>query len=95
MTVAQAVKTFEVIPSIDILDGEVVRLLRGDYERVTRYGAARDVVRRWEAPNILHGYPSNRLAKPVMQRNDRRGNRPAFYDNRKHGNQGTRGRGGR
>jgi phosphoribosylformimino-5-aminoimidazole carboxamide ribotide isomerase len=42
--------SFEVIPSIDILEGEVVRLLRGDYERVTRYGRASDVVSRWGAP---------------------------------------------
>ncbi len=29
---------FEVIPAVDVLDGKVVRLLRGDYERVTEYG---------------------------------------------------------
>lgn len=42
--------SFEVIPSIDILGGEVVRLLKGDYSRVTRYGRAEDVVARWNAP---------------------------------------------
>lgn len=42
--------SFEVIPSIDILGGDVVRLLRGDYERVTRYGGASEVVARWSAP---------------------------------------------
>lgn len=41
---------FEVIPSIDILGGEVVRLLKGDYDRVTRYGRATGVVRAWSAP---------------------------------------------
>ena len=28
----------QVIPAVDVLDGAVVRLLRGDYEKVTRYG---------------------------------------------------------
>jgi phosphoribosylformimino-5-aminoimidazole carboxamide ribotide isomerase len=31
--------TLEVIPAVDVLDGRVVRLLRGDYARVTEYGA--------------------------------------------------------
>lgn len=39
-----------VIPSIDILGGEVVRLLRGDYDAVTRYGDAALVVGSWGAP---------------------------------------------
>ena len=43
-------RPFEVIPSIDILGGEVVRLLRGNYGDVTRYGAAEAVVRSWGAP---------------------------------------------
>lgn len=29
----------EVIPAVDVLDGKVVRLLRGDYTRVTEYGS--------------------------------------------------------
>ncbi|HSJ34667.1 MAG TPA: 1-(5-phosphoribosyl)-5-[(5-phosphoribosylamino)methylideneamino] imidazole-4-carboxamide isomerase [Acidimicrobiia bacterium] len=29
----------EVIPAVDVLDGRVVRLLRGDYARVTEYGS--------------------------------------------------------
>lgn len=29
----------EVIPAVDVLDGKVVRLLRGDYSRVTEYGS--------------------------------------------------------
>ena len=29
----------QVIPAVDVLDGSVVRLLRGDYEAVTSYGA--------------------------------------------------------
>lgn len=41
----------EVIPAVDVLDGRVVRLLRGDYARVTEYGsdpveAARNWVRQ-------------------------------------------------
>jgi cyclase len=43
-------RAFEVIPSIDILDGEVVRLLRGSYGDVTRYGAAERIVASWGAP---------------------------------------------
>ncbi|HVT44374.1 MAG TPA: imidazole glycerol phosphate synthase subunit HisF [Thermoanaerobaculia bacterium] len=50
MTIANESHSFEVIPSIDILDGEVVRLLKGDYARATRYGSAADVVARWNAP---------------------------------------------
>lgn len=41
---------FEVVPSIDILGGEVVRLLRGSYSDVTRYGEAEAVVASWGAP---------------------------------------------
>lgn len=29
----------EIIPAVDVLDGKVVRLLRGDYARVTQYGS--------------------------------------------------------
>ena len=29
----------ELIPAVDVLDGKVVRLLRGDYSRVTEYGS--------------------------------------------------------
>lgn len=29
----------EIIPAVDVLDGKVVRLLRGDYARVTEYGS--------------------------------------------------------
>ncbi|HEX2152777.1 MAG TPA: 1-(5-phosphoribosyl)-5-[(5-phosphoribosylamino)methylideneamino] imidazole-4-carboxamide isomerase [Acidimicrobiia bacterium] len=32
-------QTLEVIPAVDVLDGKVVRLLRGDYARVTEYGS--------------------------------------------------------
>lgn len=28
----------EIIPAVDVLDGKVVRLMHGDYERVTVYG---------------------------------------------------------
>ena len=38
----------EVIPSIDLLDGKVVRLLKGDYDAVTVYsGDAAGVARSW------------------------------------------------
>lgn len=38
----------EVIPAVDVLDGRVVRLQRGDYARVTEYGSHPvDVARRW------------------------------------------------
>lgn len=50
MTVAHERRAFEVIPSIDILGGEVVRLYRGDFGKVRRYGEAAEVVRRWAAP---------------------------------------------
>ena len=37
-----------IIPSIDLLDGKVVRLLRGDYDRVTVYDhAAAEVASKW------------------------------------------------
>lgn len=32
-------QTLEVIPAVDVLDGKVVRLFRGDYSRVTEYGS--------------------------------------------------------
>lgn len=32
-------QALEVIPAVDVLDGKVVRLLRGDYSRVTEYGS--------------------------------------------------------
>ncbi len=38
----------QIIPSVDVLDGRVVRLLRGDYDTVTDYGADPvAAVRRW------------------------------------------------
>lgn len=38
----------EVIPAVDILDGKVVRLQRGDYDLVTEYGSDPvDVARAW------------------------------------------------
>lgn len=49
-TTAVQARPFDVVPSIDILDGEVVRLLRGSYDDVTRYGAAAAVVASWGAP---------------------------------------------
>lgn len=38
----------QIIPAVDVLDGRVVRLLRGDYDAVTDYGGDPvDRVRRW------------------------------------------------
>ncbi|HXG59691.1 MAG TPA: HisA/HisF-related TIM barrel protein, partial [Thermoanaerobaculia bacterium] len=36
----------ELIPSIDLLGGAVVRLTRGDFATATRYGSARDIAER-------------------------------------------------
>lgn len=41
---------FDVIPSIDLLDGKVVRLRRGDFQRVTVYGDVEDVLRGLGVP---------------------------------------------
>lgn len=38
---------FEIIPSIDVLGGQVVRLLRGEFDRVTSYGTVKEVLDRW------------------------------------------------
>lgn len=35
----RSLPTLEVIPAVDVLEGRVVRLLRGDYARVTEYGS--------------------------------------------------------
>jgi len=44
---------FEVIPSIDILDGECVRLAQGSYEKVTVYAPdPSEAARRWAAHPI-------------------------------------------
>lgn len=47
---AVTARAFDVVPSIDILGGEVVRLFRGSYDHVTRYGSADEVVASWNAP---------------------------------------------
>lgn len=47
----------KVIPAIDIKDGNVVRLLRGDYEQVTLYSTdPADIARRWssQGASMLH-----------------------------------------
>jgi len=49
-TTETGTRSFVLIPSIDILGGEVVRLLRGNYGDVTRYGEAKEVVASWGAP---------------------------------------------
>lgn len=38
---------FDIVPSIDILDGQVVRLMHGDFARVSSYGRVNDVLERW------------------------------------------------
>jgi len=49
-------RAFDVVPSIDILGGDVVRLLRGSYDDVTPYGSADEVVASWNAPEgtLIH-----------------------------------------
>ncbi len=47
----------KIIPAIDIKDGNVVRLVRGDYERITLYSTdPADIARRWrsQGASILH-----------------------------------------
>lgn len=40
--------TLEIIPAVDVLDGKVVRLFRGDYSRVTEYGSDPvETARQW------------------------------------------------
>lgn len=50
MSEIQRSGAFQPIPSIDLLGGGVVRLMRGDFEEVTHYAAPLDVVRSWNAP---------------------------------------------
>ncbi len=53
MSVQSAPARFEVIPSIDLLAGRVVRLSQGNYERVTVYEAdPGSAARRWAAHPI-------------------------------------------
>lgn len=47
----------QVIPAVDILDGRVVRLLHGDYDRVTRYSDdPMEVARQWvsQGADLVH-----------------------------------------
>lgn len=44
-----------IYPAIDILDGDAVRLVKGDYDQVTRYGKPKDMAQKWLS------YGSNRL----------------------------------
>jgi len=47
----------QVIPAVDVLEGRAVRLLRGDYDAVTRYGDdPYAVMRRWrdEGADLVH-----------------------------------------
>ena len=61
----------KIIPAIDLMDGKVVRLKRGDFKEVTSYSDdPADMARRWEAEGAelihvvdldgaLHGTPKN------------------------------------
>ena len=63
----------QVIPAVDILDGRVVRLLYGDYDRVTRYSDDPvEVARQWvsQGADLVHvvdlsgaktGHPDRRI----------------------------------
>jgi phosphoribosylformimino-5-aminoimidazole carboxamide ribotide isomerase len=42
----------ELIPAIDLLDNQVVRLLAGDYNQVKRYGDPQEAARRWQELGI-------------------------------------------
>lgn len=41
---------FAFLPAIDLLDGEVVRLERGEFASARRYGTPDEVVARWDVP---------------------------------------------
>lgn len=65
----------EIIPSIDLLDGKVVRLLRGDYRAVTVYGDdAASTARAWRGQTSrlhvvnLEGARTGRLAQAEQVR---------------------------
>ncbi len=59
----------DVIPSIDLLDGQVVRLLHGDFARVTAYGDPETVLDRLDLPRgaRLHvvDLEASRSGRPV------------------------------
>jgi len=38
-----------IYPAIDILDGQAVRLLKGDYNKVTRYGRPQEMACKWQS----------------------------------------------
>ena len=65
-----------VIPSLDLLDGEVVRLLHGDFANVTRYGGPESVLESLHVPDgsrlhlvDLEGSRSGRpVATSIVQR---------------------------
>lgn len=59
----------DVIPSLDLLGGNVVRLQRGDFAHVTAYGDAEDVLDRLDVPrgSRLHvvDLDASRTGKPI------------------------------
>lgn len=46
--------TFQVIPSLDVLEGGVVRLVEGDFARMRRYDDVESIVARWPAGTLVH-----------------------------------------
>jgi len=64
-----------IYPAIDILDGQAVRLLKGNYDKVTVYGKPKDLSKKWmnSGSNNLHIVDLN----GARQSGD---NRIAIYD---------------
>jgi len=60
---------FELVPSIDLLDGKVVRLRRGSFDDVTVYGDPYEIVSAWELPagRRLHvvDLEASRIGRPT------------------------------
>ena len=59
--------TFSLIPSLDLLDGRVVRLVEGDFGRVTEYGDADRIAAGWPRGTLVHvvDLDGSRRGRPV------------------------------
>lgn len=61
-------QTFQVIPSIDLLGGKVVRLYQGDFDQVRSYGNPMRIVEHWQIPTqtLIHvvDLEASRCGKP-------------------------------
>ena len=76
-----ASQTFELIPSLDLLSSEVVRLTRGDFATAQSYGSIDQVLDRWNIPTNsrlhlvdLEGSRSGRIVEAdAIQRLAKRG----------------------